>query len=121
MTQPHGAPHDRYVEGAPLPQTDDPELRAAIDEYVRRHPGVSRSEAMNAILRSRPDMHYEETQQAKRDRVAHDALLTSLQSAIEDCSADELVPFVNEQIAAFNKFIVDGDEGENGVEIRKAA
>jgi hypothetical protein len=48
----HGAPLDRYSEGAPLRTAEDPELKAAVDRYVRDHPGVSRAQALNAVLQA---------------------------------------------------------------------
>jgi hypothetical protein len=105
-----GAPDDAYAEagrtGGQLPQVDDPELRALIDEFVRTHPGISRADAMNQILRNR------------RDAKARKALVESLASAIE---TDADIKFIDDQIAAFNKWVCDQDEGDDGVEIRQIA
>jgi hypothetical protein len=113
-----GAPDDVYTRGAPLPQTDDPELKAAIDAYVAAHPGVSRAQALNEILRQHPHTDYVEAQQAKRDQMAAKALIESLASMDFD---NPDVGWINDQIEEFSKFIISGDEGDDGIEVRKQA
>jgi hypothetical protein len=102
-----GAPDDRYKDGAPLPQTDDPELKAEIDEWIRLHPGTSRAQAMDEVLRRRG-----------RDATAKRVLTDVLASAIEH---DAPIEFINEQLAAFTKFILEGDTDNGEIDIRKAA
>jgi hypothetical protein len=47
---------------------------------------------------------------SERDKRASDALLEVLKSFVEE-SPDDL-EFLDQQIAAFNQFIVDGDDAE---------
>jgi hypothetical protein len=104
----HGAPQDVYATSNTMPTAEDPEYKAAVDEYVRQHPGVSRSEALNWVLRNR------------RDAKATKALIDSLASAIKE-GGDDLVAFIGDQIHEFNKWVCDRDAGDDGIEIRKAA
>jgi hypothetical protein len=117
MTHP-GAPNDVYANSdGPLPSVDDPKYADAIAEYIRRHPGTSRSEALNFILRGGGDVDYVEAQQAKRDAAATKALAESLASMDFD-NVD--VGWIDQQIDSFNKYLC-GDEGDDGIEIRKTA
>jgi hypothetical protein len=101
-----GAPDDRYAGPAPLPSVDDPQYADAIAEYIRQHPGTSRSEALNYVLRNR------------RDAKAAKALVESLASGIAD-GAD--IAWLNDQIVEFEKHIIAGDVGDDGIEVRKQA
>jgi hypothetical protein len=118
MTYPHGASTtDAYATRTELPQVDDAELEQMIAEWLERHPGAQRSQAMDAALHGLANPSHVEAQQHKRDAMATKALTESLASMDFD-NVD--VEWIDQQIEQFSKFVIAGDEGDDG-EIRKQA
>jgi hypothetical protein len=119
MTHPGASTTDAYATRTELPQVDDPELEKLISEWLERHPGAQRSQAMDAVLHGLADASHAEVQQMKRDATAKRCLEEALASIIAHAGED-MVAKLDESIGQFNEWVVKGDM-DGTVEVRKAA